>query len=59
MTPLQNFYSGALAGVFTAVVVVPSDRIKCLLQVQARSGGLARAQYGTPISVIKKLYNGV
>uniref|UniRef100_A0A914RS86 Uncharacterized protein n=1 Tax=Parascaris equorum TaxID=6256 RepID=A0A914RS86_PAREQ len=33
MTFIQNFNSGALAGVFTTVVMVPGERIKCLLQV--------------------------
>lgn len=29
----QNALSGALAGVFTTAVMVPGERIKCLLQV--------------------------
>lgn len=30
---MQNVNSGALAGVFTTAVMVPGERIKCLLQV--------------------------
>lgn len=33
MTNLQNFNSGALAGIFTTIIMVPGERIKCLLQV--------------------------
>lgn len=33
MTFIQNMNSGALAGVFTTIVMVPGERIKCLLQV--------------------------
>ncbi|MFH4977505.1 hypothetical protein AB6A40_004214 [Gnathostoma spinigerum] len=37
MTVLQNFNAGALAGVFTTVIMVPGERIKCLLQVNFHS----------------------
>lgn len=33
MTFVQNFFSGGLAGVFTTVIMVPGERVKCLLQV--------------------------
>ncbi|KAF7638166.1 hypothetical protein Mgra_00002392 [Meloidogyne graminicola] len=51
---LRNIDIGAIAGVFTTSVMVPGERIKCLLQVQ-HSGGEA-PKYNGPIDVIKKLY---
>lgn len=30
----QNFNAGALAGVLTTIIMVPGERIKCLLQVK-------------------------
>lgn len=33
MTFVQNMLSGGLAGLFTTVIMVPGERIKCLLQV--------------------------
>ncbi|MFH4975829.1 hypothetical protein AB6A40_002538 [Gnathostoma spinigerum] len=57
MTVLQNFNAGALAGVFTTVIMVPGERIKCLLQVQS-SGHPAPGtpHYDGPIDVVRKLY---
>ncbi|VDK59702.1 unnamed protein product [Anisakis simplex] len=54
---IQNFNAGALAGIFTAVIMVPGERIKCLLQVQ-QSGHRAPGapHYSGPIDVVKKLY---
>uniref|UniRef100_A0A0K0FJG1 Mitochondrial carnitine/acylcarnitine carrier protein (inferred by orthology to a human protein) n=1 Tax=Strongyloides venezuelensis TaxID=75913 RepID=A0A0K0FJG1_STRVS len=54
MTFLQNFNSGALAGVMTTVIMVPGERIKCLLQVQNTSA--SHTKYSGPIDVVKKLY---
>ncbi|VDM27659.1 unnamed protein product [Toxocara canis] len=57
MTFIQNFNSGALAGVFTTVIMVPGERIKCLLQVQ-QSGNQAAGtpHYDGPLDVVRKLY---
>lgn len=44
-----------VAGVFTTVVMVPGERIKCLLQVQAM-GGKGEIKYKGPVDVAKKLY---
>jgi len=55
LSNLQNFNSGALAGVLTTVVMVPGERVKCLLQVQ-HSGSNA-VKYSGPMDVIKKLYS--
>lgn len=33
MTFVQNLLAGGLAGFFTTVIMVPGERIKCLLQV--------------------------
>jgi len=57
MNFIQNFCAGALAGVLTTGVMVPGERIKCLLQVQSIGGGAT--QYSGPIDVVKKLYKGM
>ncbi|VDN38380.1 unnamed protein product [Cylicostephanus goldi] len=55
MTFIQNMNSGALAGVFTTIVMTPGERIKCLLQVQS-SGHHTGVHYNGPMDVVKKLY---
>lgn len=54
MTFIQNFNAGALAGIFTTAVMVPGERIKCILQVQ--SMGHSTVKYDGPLDVVKKLY---
>jgi solute carrier family 25 carnitine/acylcarnitine transporter 20/29 len=54
MTFIQNANAGALAGVLTTCVMVPGERIKCLLQVQTASSGPAK--YSGPVDVVKQLY---
>ncbi|RVE71175.1 hypothetical protein OJAV_G00072180 [Oryzias javanicus] len=49
----QVFLSGCLAGTFTTVVVAPGERIKCLLQVQSRSG---ESKYAGPLDCGFQLY---
>ncbi|PAV91054.1 hypothetical protein WR25_01262 isoform B [Diploscapter pachys] len=56
MTFMQNVNSGALAGVFTTVVMVPGERIKCLLQVQQAGNSPSGVHYNGPLDVVKKLY---
>uniref|UniRef100_A0A0R3S0T7 Congested-like trachea protein n=1 Tax=Elaeophora elaphi TaxID=1147741 RepID=A0A0R3S0T7_9BILA len=58
MTFVQNFMSGGLAGVFTTVIMVPGERIKCLLQVvqHASVASPSSQQYTGPIDVFQKLY---
>lgn len=36
MTFVQDLLAGGLAGVFTTVIMVPGERVKCLLQVSFR-----------------------
>ncbi|CAK9305048.1 unnamed protein product [Gordionus sp. m RMFG-2023] len=52
-TPLQLFNAGMLSGVFTTIIMVPGERIKCLLQVQQDS---KEKLYKGPADVAKKLY---
>lgn len=52
-TFVQNANAGAFAGLLTTVVMVPGERIKCLLQVQS-SGGPQK--YNGPLDVLKQLY---
>lgn len=52
LTPLQLFCAGAFSGIFTAIIMVPGERIKCILQVQE----VGNQKYDGPISVIKNLY---
>ncbi|KIH52222.1 putative protein dif-1 [Ancylostoma duodenale] len=56
MTFIQNMNSGALAGVFTTIVMVPGERIKCLLQVQSSGHAPSGVHYHGPLDVVKKLY---
>ncbi|XP_050526999.1 congested-like trachea protein isoform X2 [Daktulosphaira vitifoliae] len=53
LTPPQLFCAGSFSGIFTAIIMVPGERIKCILQIQ-ESGN---QKYKGPISVIKKLYS--
>ncbi|PIO65521.1 hypothetical protein TELCIR_12801, partial [Teladorsagia circumcincta] len=55
MTFIQNMNSGALAGVFTTIVMVPGERIKCLLQVQSHGHAPSGVHYDGPLDVVKKL----
>ncbi|CAO4373828.1 unnamed protein product [Caenorhabditis nigoni] len=56
MTFIQNANAGALAGVFTTIVMVPGERIKCLLQVQQAGSAPSGVHYDGPLDVVKKLY---
>lgn len=56
MTFFQNMNSGALAGVFTTAVMVPGERIKCLLQVQQAGHAPSGEHYNGPLDVVKRLY---
>uniref|UniRef100_A0AC34Q3D3 Mitochondrial carnitine/acylcarnitine carrier protein n=1 Tax=Panagrolaimus sp. JU765 TaxID=591449 RepID=A0AC34Q3D3_9BILA len=54
MTFIQNFNAGALGGLFSTIVTVPGERIKCVLQVQ--SLGHSPIKYDGPLDVVEKLY---
>jgi solute carrier family 25 carnitine/acylcarnitine transporter 20/29 len=54
LTPTKLFSAGAFSGIFTAIIMVPGERIKCILQVQ----DCGNQKYDGPISVIKNLYAG-
>ncbi|GMS97254.1 hypothetical protein PENTCL1PPCAC_19429 [Pristionchus entomophagus] len=56
MSFLQNANSGAIAGVMTTAVMVPGERIKCLLQVQSAGHAPTGVHYDGPMDVVKKLY---
>ncbi|CAJ0928763.1 unnamed protein product, partial [Mesorhabditis belari] len=56
LTFVQNMNSGALAGVFTTIIMVPGERIKCLLQVQQSGHSPSGVQYKGPLDVVKKLW---
>ncbi|GAB1294701.1 Mitochondrial carnitine/acylcarnitine carrier protein [Apodemus speciosus] len=49
----QLFTAGMLSGVFTTGIMTPGERIKCLLQIQASSGG---NKYSGTLDCAKKLY---
>lgn len=54
---VQNFNAGAFGSCIRATLMIPTERIKCLLQVQ-RSKNLAAGSpyYNGPVDAIKKLY---
>ncbi|PAA64126.1 hypothetical protein BOX15_Mlig027288g1, partial [Macrostomum lignano] len=54
LTKVQLFLAGGLSGVFTTSIMVPGERIKCLLQIQADSHGPQK--YKGPIDCAKQLY---
>ncbi|KAK6111204.1 Mitochondrial carnitine/acylcarnitine carrier protein [Brugia pahangi] len=57
MTFLQNLVSGSIAGICTTVIMVPGERIKCLLQVQhGDSTSPSSEHYTGPVDVFRKLY---
>lgn len=53
LSPSRLFCAGAFSGIFTAIIMVPGERIKCILQVQDCNN----KKYDGPISVIKNLYS--
>jgi len=56
LSTLQNFNAGALAGVFTTAVMVPGERVKCLLQVQSIRTDPNAVKYDGPVDVVRKLW---
>lgn len=51
LSKLEVLAVGCFAGFFTTVVMTPTERVKCLLQVQA-----GRSKYAGPRDVIRQLY---
>uniref|UniRef100_A0A914XX27 Uncharacterized protein n=1 Tax=Panagrolaimus superbus TaxID=310955 RepID=A0A914XX27_9BILA len=56
LTFIQNFNAGALAGVFTTIITVPGERIKCILQVQSMGNNPSAVKYYGPLDLVTKLY---
>nr|VZI37714.1 unnamed protein product [Spirometra erinaceieuropaei] len=50
----EIFCAGLLSGVFTTAIMVPGERIKCILQIQAHSTGPIK--YKGPVDVVRKLH---
>lgn len=50
----ELFAAGLMSGVFTTAIMVPGERVKCLLQIQAHSAN--PNQYKGPVDVFRKLY---
>ncbi|CAB3992683.1 mitochondrial carnitine acylcarnitine carrier -like [Paramuricea clavata] len=59
LSNIQNFKSGMMAALFATTVMVPADRIKCLLQIQQASSG--KAKYSGPLDCAWKIFkeNGI
>ncbi|XP_075041739.1 mitochondrial carnitine/acylcarnitine carrier protein-like [Mixophyes fleayi] len=53
LRPHQVFAAGMLSGLCSAVVVIPSERIKCLLQAQANS---LLKPFSGPVDCARQLY---
>ncbi|XP_056664277.1 mitochondrial carnitine/acylcarnitine carrier protein-like [Monodelphis domestica] len=53
LTYPQLFAAGMLSGVFTAVIMAPGERIKCLLQIQAAS---KERKYNGTWDCVRKVY---
>ncbi|XP_040263155.1 LOW QUALITY PROTEIN: mitochondrial carnitine/acylcarnitine carrier protein [Bufo bufo] len=53
LTYPQLFAAGMLSGVFTTAIMAPGERIKCLLQIQAATGGV---KYNGPMDCAKQIY---
>uniref|UniRef100_A0A0X3NXT0 Mitochondrial carnitine/acylcarnitine carrier protein n=1 Tax=Schistocephalus solidus TaxID=70667 RepID=A0A0X3NXT0_SCHSO len=54
ITKHEIFCAGLLSGVFTTGIMVPGERIKCILQIQAHSIGPVK--YKGPVDVVRKLH---
>ncbi|XP_057313457.1 mitochondrial carnitine/acylcarnitine carrier protein-like [Hydractinia symbiolongicarpus] len=54
LTLPQIWNAGMVAGVFTTVVTVPPERVKCLLQIQ--TGGRKNSKYNGAWDCAKKIY---
>ncbi|XP_073496456.1 mitochondrial carnitine/acylcarnitine carrier protein-like isoform X2 [Phyllobates terribilis] len=53
LRPHQVFSAGMLAGLCAAIIVVPAERIKCLLQAQANS---SLKRYSGPVDCARQLF---
>jgi len=53
LTLPQIWNAGMVAGVATTIIMVPGERIKCLLQIQ---GSGAAAKYAGPLDCAKQIY---
>ncbi|XP_065845965.1 mitochondrial carnitine/acylcarnitine carrier protein-like isoform X1 [Oscarella lobularis] len=53
LNSVHHFLAGCLAGFCSGVLVVPTDRIKCLLQIQTESG--VKRQYTGPFDVVRTI----
>uniref|UniRef100_A0AC35FFG0 Mitochondrial carrier protein n=1 Tax=Panagrolaimus sp. PS1159 TaxID=55785 RepID=A0AC35FFG0_9BILA len=55
---IQTFNTGALAGIFTTILTIPGERIKCILQIQSMASDSANAavKYNGPKDLFAKLY---
>lgn len=53
LTYRQLFQAGMISGVFTTGIMVPGERIKCLLQIQQ---GASKVKYAGPVDCAKQLY---
>eukprot|EP00164_Ancoracysta_twista_P000488 GFYU01000653.1.p1 GENE.GFYU01000653.1~~GFYU01000653.1.p1 ORF type:complete len:310 (+),score=108.34 GFYU01000653.1:30-932(+) len=53
LTLVQQFNAGCMAGVFTTAIMVPGERVKCLLQIQGASS--APPKYSGPLDVVKQV----
>lgn len=54
LKPHQIFLAGSCAGVLSQLLVVPGERIKCLLQIQRQSKG--KNKYRGPFDCIKQIH---
>eukprot|EP00118_Oscarella_pearsei_P012054 m.85626 g.85626 ORF g.85626 m.85626 type:complete len:300 (+) comp36453_c0_seq6:204-1103(+) len=53
LTSLGHFNAGVLSGICNPLLVVPIDRVKCILQIQTSSG--TTRQYSSPMDVVRKV----
>ncbi|XP_073397343.1 mitochondrial carnitine/acylcarnitine carrier protein-like isoform X2 [Dendrobates tinctorius] len=53
LRPHQVFSAGMLAGLCAAIIVIPAERIKCLLQAQANS---SRKRFSGPVDCARQLF---
>eukprot|EP01100_Stratorugosa_tubuloviscum_P012311 TRINITY_DN57_c1_g2_i1.p1 TRINITY_DN57_c1_g2~~TRINITY_DN57_c1_g2_i1.p1 ORF type:complete len:300 (+),score=152.69 TRINITY_DN57_c1_g2_i1:45-944(+) len=53
LSALQHWNSGCLSGVFTTAIMVPGERIKCLLQIQGQS---ANPKYNGTFDCGRKIF---
>uniref|UniRef100_A0A7S2XPF0 Mitochondrial carrier protein n=1 Tax=Attheya septentrionalis TaxID=420275 RepID=A0A7S2XPF0_9STRA len=58
LTPLESTFAGGFTGLAMLIIRAPTERVKCLMQVQSTSSatGIERTFYKSSMDCVRKLY---